>query len=255
MAKTLLTSLGPAGTPHEVKQLRQSSFDLHQQIGSAVIYKHRWNADDVTAGRTTVCPNHTSVYRGRDETWDPVCFGTGYTGGFADGVVIFVTVQDTQETQIKIGPTGILTMDMHPAMTAPWMPAMGDGDMIITADFDPSNWDIVSEYERYLLKDVTPVTMRGPGWGRQQGGFLNRQTISQQSQLDKLPSDHPLYGVPIVFNYNNVMPIPNEISVVARIHGIDGDGPITINVGRPSFSSVGGYITGTVTNPGASVDI
>jgi len=238
MAKTLVNyNLGPAGTPQEVKDLRKSSYDLHNELGFPVMFKHRWTAKDAANGLTSPCPLHDDLYAGRDSEWDKICFGTGYVGGYADGQVVYVTIQDTQEAQIKIGPTGILTMDMHPALTAPWLPKMADGDLIILVEFDSNEWTVIDEEERYILRDVAPISMRGPGWGRQKGTLLNRQTISQQSALDKLPSTHPLYRVPIVFDYSTVPddptppfapepPGPDQaqqsmVSVVVHMHGIE----------------------------------
>lgn len=267
MATTLVNqNLGPAGTPQEVKDLRKSSYDFHNELGSAVIFKHRWNKDDVDAGRTWVCPFHDELYGNRDLTWDETCFGTGYVGGYADGQIVFVTLQDAPEAQIKVTPQGILTMDMQPAMSAPWLPKMGDGDLIITADFIPGQWKVVEMYERYVLQDVTPTTMRGPGWGRQSGAVIRRQRVSQQAQVQKLPVGHSLYDVPIEFDYSKVpvdptppySPDPPEIgtytefSVIAHIHGIESDSPSPI-AGKTTSAIRAVRITGVDPNPGVVV--
>lgn len=267
--KTLVNQyLGPAGTPQEVKDLRKSSFDLHDEIGTAVVFKHRWNAIDAEKGLARVCPFHDELYGNRDATWDSTCFGTGYVGGYADAQIVFVTIQDAPEAQIKVLPTGVLSMDLHPAMTAPWIPLMGDGDLIVTADFIQGSWAIDDLHERYVLRDVTPVTMRGPGWGRQNGSVIGRQIISQQSQLDKLPIGHPLYEVPLVFDYSSVpvdptppfVPDPDplhirtEIERTARIHGKDLDTPVTPTPSGTAVSIIRSVrITGTVSDPGSVV--
>src|SRR3954468_18115522 len=101
MATTLIDQyLGPANTPQEVKDLRKSSFDLHEQLGSPLVFKHRWNLDDLQAGRTWRCPYHDELYGDRGASWDNVCFGTGFVGGYSDGAIAFATVQDTLETAI-----------------------------------------------------------------------------------------------------------------------------------------------------------
>jgi len=270
MSKTLVNNnLGPAGTPQEVKDLRKSSFELHNELGTPVMFKHRWNEDDVRKGLTWPCPLHDDLYAGRDSEWDDICFGTGFVGGYADGQIVFVTIQDTQESQIKIGPTGILTMDMHPALTAPWLPKMGNGDLIITVEFDPTNWQVVDEEERYVLRDVTPISMRGPGWGRQRGTIINRQRISQESMLDKLPISHPLYRVPIEFDYTKVPtdptppfePTPPEdytytaISFLVRIHGIEDITPEEPVIGTPSSITQTVRMYGSNQDPGVHIFI
>lgn len=267
MATTLVNqNLGPAGTPQDVKDLRKSSYDLHDELGAPVIFKHRWNQDDVNAGLTWVCPYHDELYGNRDLSWDETCFGTGYVGGYADGQIVFVTLQDATEAQIKVTPQGVLTMDMQPAMTAPWLPKMGDGDLIITADFIPGSWEIIEMYERYVLEDVTPTTMRGPGWGRQSSSTLRRQRVSQSAQVQKLPIGHPLYDVPVEFDYSHVPPDPTppyqpeppvgktytEFSVAVRVHGIASDTPAP-PAGPTSSTTRDIRITGIDPDPGAVV--
>jgi hypothetical protein len=207
MAKTLVDvhSLGTGRTPQEVKDLRESSFELHQELGFPVIHKHRWNEVDLREGRAQQCPLHDELYDRAPQNC-PYCFGTGYVGGYSDGTIVYVTLQDTPQDTIKILPTGTLQMDQHPQMTAPWIPEMGDGDMIILADFEMGSWEIEDVHERYVLRQVNPITIRGPGWGRQQATTKSRFRISQEAAADKLPYGHELYNVPIVFDYNTVPP-------------------------------------------------
>lgn len=205
MPKTLAhQNLGGPGTPQEVKDLRKSSFDLHEELGFPVIHKHRWNIQDLREGRARLCPLHDPLYE--RSPYDSICFGTGYVGGFADGTIVYVTLQDAPLDTIRITPQGVLQMDQHPQLTAPWIPEMGDGDLIILASFDAGNWDVEDVHERYLLRQVNPITARGPGWGRQEATLNRRLRVSQQSQADKLPYGHDFYNVPIVFNYEDVPP-------------------------------------------------
>lgn len=209
MARTTLASrnLGGARTPQEVKQLRRSSFELHESLGFPVIHKHRWNEQDLREGLVQRCPLHDDLYDS-DPSYDNVCFGTGYVGGFSDPVIVNVTLQDAATDTIKISANGTLIMDTHPSLTAPWNPEIGDGDLIILADFEPGTWDIADTHERYELKEVTPITMRGPHFVRQPEVTRNRFRISQQANVDKLPWGHPFYDVPIVFDPSVVPPDP-----------------------------------------------
>jgi hypothetical protein len=189
-------NLGPRSDPQEVRDLRQSSFDFHETLGTPVLFKHRWNLEDEKNGVCKRCPLHDYIY-GQDSIWDELCFGTGFLGGYADGIVVFVTMGDSQEDVIRFDPQGVMIRDRHPGMSAPWLPKMGDGDLIIQAEFDPNTYDILDLSDRYVLKEVTPVTMRGPGrsWGGK--GFL----VNQESLLDRLPLGNHLYNVPVVFDY------------------------------------------------------
>lgn len=199
MPKTLSSvNLGPAGTPHSVKELRQSSFELHEQLGFPVIHKHRWNEQDFADGLVARCPLHDDIYD-RDLSWDSTCFGTGYVGGFGDPTIVYVTLQDSPSNTVRIGPQGVLMMDQHPALTAPWLPLMGDGDLIILADFVPATWDILDTHERYELREVRPITIRGPEF-RTSSTTLKRLRISQEAQVDRLPYGHPFLEVPIEYD-------------------------------------------------------
>ncbi len=208
MAKTLVhQTLGGPGTPQEIKDIRKSSFDLHEELGYPVVFKHRWNILDEREGRATKCPYHDELYEQSPRNCE-YCFGTGYVGGFADGQVVYVTLQDAPTDIIKLTPQGLLQMDQHPQMTAPWLPEMGDGDMVILADFNPRNWDIQDVHERYTLRQVNPITMRGPGWNRMSSTTSKRLRVSQESAADKLPYGHEFYEIPIIFNYDDVPPDP-----------------------------------------------
>jgi hypothetical protein len=204
VAKTLVqNNLGGAGTPQEVKDLRRSSFDLHGELGYPVIIKHRWNLQDEREGRAQRCPLHDELYDDSPKNC-PYCFGTGYVGGFADGVIVYVTIQDAPQDIIRMTPQGVLQMDQHPQMTAPWIPELGDGDLVILADFEPGSWDVADTHERYTLREVTPITIRGPGWGRQNSSVKNRFRVSQESAIDKVPYGHEFNDVPIVFDPEDV---------------------------------------------------
>jgi hypothetical protein len=198
MSKTLIDhNLGRRTDPQEIRNLRSSNFDLMTELGFPVIHKHKWNERDLELGLVRRCPN-TDIY-GRDHSSDPICFGTGYVGGFADGKIVYVTLGDAPTQIIRPSPQGTLIMDQHPQMNAPWIPEMGDGDLIILADFDPSTWEVLDMHERYELREVNPTTIRGPHL-RGKSSPSARWRVGQSSQVDKLPWGHPFYDVPIVFD-------------------------------------------------------
>lgn len=196
--------LGPKSVPHEVRDLRKASFDYHLELGMPIIHKHKWTAADVRDGKVKVCPFHDDLY-GRSLVQCNYCFGTGYIGGWDDGAITFVTFSDAQEDQIKLTPEGLLYFDSHPQFTSPWVPTLGDGDIIITADFELDTWTVIEEQERYVLREVTPRTMRG----FQSRVQTREYKVHQEGQLDKLALDDYRYRVPIVFDLTTVpMPLP-----------------------------------------------
>lgn len=197
--------LGPRSTPQEVRDLRKASFEYHIDKGMPVVHKHKWTPQDVREGRARKCPYHDISYEG-SSTECPYCFGTGILGGWDDAAITFITIADAPIDTIRPTPEGILVLDTHPQFTAPWVPPMGDGDIIITADFEPDNWDIITERERYVLREVTQRTMRG----FQKKVQTREYRVHQEGQIDKLPFGDYRYDVPLVFDYGAV-PDPGPI--------------------------------------------
>lgn len=110
--------LGGLDVPQDIRDLRQSSFDFHEELGYPVIFKHRWTLKDFREGLVERCPNHDELYHS-DPTWDPICFGTGFVGGFKDAEIVYISLSDAPIDSIKITDQGLLTLDQHPQMTAP----------------------------------------------------------------------------------------------------------------------------------------
>lgn len=84
---------------------------------------------------------------------------------------------------------------------------MQDGDIIIFAEFDAETWEVLDLRDRYVLKTVNQVTVRGPGYSRKPRTAVGKPFIvHQETTVDKLPYGHPFYEVPLYFDYNSVDP-------------------------------------------------
>jgi len=193
-----LLSIGP--TPKEIKRQRKATYDSLLSLGRPVIFKHRWNFQDANRGLCKVCPYFDETYH-RNKTDCLYCYGTGFLGGFADGVVTFAIIADAPVDQLKISSEGVILFDKHPQMVAPWIPEMGDGDLIITAEFDRSNWEVLQTIDVFELNQVDPTTVRGL-WGSYTDYTLYR--IQQISKIDRVPNNHIYRNVPIEFDYTSV---------------------------------------------------
>jgi len=253
-----LTDLGPRSTPQEIKDVRQSAYDFHFTYGMPVIHKHRWTLRDVKKGLARMCPYHAenSAYSQGLEGC-PYCFGTGILGGWADGILVTVTFSDVVEDRIKVGPQGILTFDRQPELVAPWIPDMGNGDMIITLDLSADGVQIEDTLDRFILKDVTPITVRG----FQKKVQTVEYKVRQQSMIDRVPDGDVYYDVPIVFDYGN-LPDPGggtgtETSIALNFatQGITGNHSSylqalrTTGKGTPVSTTLGFGIDGDAENP------
>jgi len=204
MPKLVTIDVGPRTVPQEVRDLRKSSLEFHHTLGQPVIHKHKWNEDDLREGRAQRCPFHDPLYD-RESDWCEYCFGTGYLGGWANGEIVYVSLADVQQDVFAQTPQGILVRQESPGMTAPWYPTMGDGDLIIEAEFHPHTWEVLDVYDRFMIQEVRPTTMRGPGFDNEIRG--KRWLVGQEAIIDKIPRNSPEYVVPIDFDYNDV-PLP-----------------------------------------------
>jgi hypothetical protein len=190
--------LGPRGTPQDIQRQRKSSFEYHETYGQPMIFKHRWTKRDLDEGRAQLCPLHDEAY-GQDQGSCPYCFGTGYLGGYADGVVAYVTFTDAPESRIRVGPGGVLLFQTDPDMQAPWLPEMGTGDLLIQASFD-EDMEVFDLHDRYVLGDVKKITIRGYQDKVQNVEFR----VNQQSNAIRVPESDLLQDVPLVFDYDDV---------------------------------------------------
>lgn len=65
---------------------------------------------------------------------------------------------------------------------------MQDGDLLITATFDPETWEVLDLGDRYVLKIVDQITVRGPGYNRHKRNAIGKPFIvHQEATVDKLP--------------------------------------------------------------------
>lgn len=184
--------------PADVQEFRRSALEAQMMYGEPVVLKSRYTERDVEEGRAIRCPyDHDATFE-QGRQWDPYCFGTGYLGGFADGVITFVTIADAPVDKIRLDRSGGLYMQQEPQMIAPWTPTIGEGDLIITGRFHKDNWTVIELLDRYLIDEVTPSTLRG----HSEYPDPDRYVTQQNCQITLLPHTHELYQVPIVFDYD-----------------------------------------------------
>lgn len=196
--------IGPASVPQDIKRLRREVLDYFQKLGQPVIFKHKWTNDDVEAGLAEYCPYCFNTAYKQPSQVDPYCFGTGYLGGFAAGVIVFVTLGDTARDSFTLTEQGVLMKDNHPTCSAPWQPYFQDGDLLITGSFDPDLWDIRGLSDRYIVREVNGVNLRGSRPQRD----INLYQVSQQFQVDEIQAEHPYWNVPVIFDTADLPPTP-----------------------------------------------
>jgi hypothetical protein len=224
--------VGPQSTPQDIKDMRRSTFEYQRMYGMPVIHKHRWNLRDMKKGLAKRCPYHYDDTYEQDRARCPYCFGTGFLGGYADGQIVWVTFSDATEDRIRVGAGGILMFEREPQLTAPWIPDIGTGDLIITAEFldDSFTVDENDLLDRFTLKEVKPITIRGYQRKVQTVEFK----VQQNSQIERVPDGDILYDVPLIFDYGNlpepqpepVDPVPVQTFTVRSLKVV-GMNPLT----------------------------
>jgi hypothetical protein len=250
-------NVGPPSVPREIRQLRQQSLDYHTRLGQPFIVKRRLTLEDVEAGLAQRCPYDQNAAYNQGDPDDPYCFGTGILGGFADGIVQFLVLSDTEQDMFQLSDAGMLVRSSDPTCTAPWTPLLHDGDLIIAADFDPNNFTILAMHERYELNQVSPVAPRGGaplGFAthRNRGNldFQNRgdMIVAQNFRVNRLPPGHPLYDVPVDFQDTNpVLPNPPPVP--------PGGDPDDYPTPKVAFASIGLRAIGdSIAGPGGGGD-
>lgn len=203
-------TLGPENVPQDVRKLRRHIHDYFNKLGQPVIFKHKWTNDDVAAGLAQYCPYCFNKAWKQPSQVDPYCFGTGFLGGFAQGVIVFVTLGDTSKDVFKLTEEGVLTKDNHPTCSAPWLPDFQDEDLLIAGTFDPNLWDVTGLSDRYIIQEVNAINPRGSIMPNGRRVILdnNKWQVSQQFQIDSIQEQHPYWRVPVIFDYSTIPAYP-----------------------------------------------
>ncbi len=116
--------------------------------------------------------------------------------GYGPGFLTYAILPDRQEDVFKLTPQGAMVRQQTATVQLPWWPQVGDNDFLACVRLF-NNGRIAQTYERYQLKMVTPITMRGYDRGGNRefeanaGG--NRFWVGQQCELVKVPNNDILY--------------------------------------------------------------
>ena len=222
--------VGEQYIPQDVKRRRRQVYDLMRHMGTPVLVKHMYNADDVERGLAVRSDNYDPVY-GQTRHNDPISHGIGFvsaethdeewvtpdgeivksstkpTGakpapkyrGFGPGYLIYMVQPDVAQDLFKVNDAGVLIKVQSATAQAPWYPEINDNDLIINVEID-GNGQIIDTHERYQAKMSSPVTMRGyDRRGRREytedGG--NRFVMNQTFEMTLVPEFDELYRVEV----------------------------------------------------------
>lgn len=122
--------------------------------------------------------------------------------GYGPGFLTYVILPDRPEDVFKLDPRGAMIRIQNAKLQLPWWPLVGDNDIMIAVQLDDAG-NIIESFERYQLKQTTPITMRGDDrFGRREvsganvGG--NRYWVGQECEAVKvMPLTDPIYDVEV----------------------------------------------------------
>jgi hypothetical protein len=221
MHKQNLKDVGTPTTPQDMRRLRREAGDFLRRYGEPVVHLHAFTLDDLRNGKARRCPVCIMEYNEEPRSDCQVCFGSGLVsieddptqwidsagfptntptdkpkplyGGWGYPILTRVVQPDVSTDEFRLTPEGVLTQVQQAQGFAFWQPQMYDQDLLVNVSVAKDNTTINNVFDRFLLRSVMPMTMRG--WGiREQ----NRRYITgQRFEMDKAPSNHPVQNVSV----------------------------------------------------------
>lgn len=222
--------VGPPNTPQEVKRLRRENMDYCRRMGQPIIWRHFYSLEDVDAGIAKPCPAcFDSVYK-QTRGDCPVCYGFGFAsvednpdplwitqdgtvvesdsqpggtirapryGGFGAPVTTWMVEPDIAEDVFQINKQGVMIQTYDAQGVAPWIPTMGDNDLCVNVVLQPDGFTIVELLDRFQLKQVQQITIRGFGKRVKYGTSGQPYQVAQSFQMNKGLIGTSLYNVPV----------------------------------------------------------
>lgn len=230
---------GDPQVPRDIKNMRVSTMEAMRRAGTPVLLKRRYTPGDIDVGDAQVSPARDSTF-GQTRQDDPASNGVGFVSldaqpgewwdpatqtvtvtdqyanpptdtavpapryrGYGPGFLTYVILPDRPEDVFKIDPRGVMTKVQQAKVQLPWWPIVGDSDIMVVVDLDDAG-RIANAYERYVLHQVQPITMRGMDRsGRRESPVAdaggNRFWIGQECDASMVPenSNNPIYNVEI----------------------------------------------------------
>lgn len=213
---------GTPESPRDVRQYRASVAETLRALGSPVMVKHKYNADDVEKVVAVESPNRSTTF-GQTRRNDPISHGVGFVSveeqddewigpdadevvvsetspgegwvnapryrGYGPGYLLYLIEPDRAEDLFKLSEGGAIIRVQEAQALAPWYPEINDNDLIINVEFDRAG-NVVATHERYEAKMVSPIAMRGydrRGGREHQGVLGNRFVVGQNFEMAFVP--------------------------------------------------------------------
>lgn len=119
-------------------------------------------------------------------------------GGFDQPILTWLVEPDVAVDVFRIADQGTLVRTYEAQGTAPWYPRLGDNDLCVNVDLALNDFSIVGTNDRFQLKIVQQVTVRGFGKaGRPRAQTQQAYLVEQTFQMAKFPDNSQIYNVPV----------------------------------------------------------
>lgn len=229
MQVSSIFDVGAANTPQEIKRLRRQTMDICRRMGQPVIFRHMWDRDDVKNGLAIQCPACFNTYYDQVRNDCLVCFGFGFVstefeptdtlfinnqgeivegdpgtgvrapryGGFDKAHLTWIIEPDIAVDVFRINEQGVMIRTYDATGSAPWSPDLGDNDLCINVVLDNDGFSVQQTNERFQLKMVQNVTVRGFGKLARNNGGGQVYLVGQTFQMSHGPEESSLYDVPV----------------------------------------------------------
>lgn len=241
--KNVIRYTGDAGAPQDILRRRRLSLETMRRMGTPVLLKHLFTIEDVEKGIAEPSVGLDTIYQQPIHD-DQLSYGTGYVSvekspggewikpateteaaelkiqtegepgwekaplyrGYGPGYLTYVILPDVPEDRYKLTEEGALIRTQQARLQLPWYPQVADNDLLVVCEIDSAE-QIIQTFERYQLKMVSPITMRGAaalqrdGLGRREADTAsltaggNRHLVGQQCEANKVPETDPIYLV------------------------------------------------------------
>jgi hypothetical protein len=231
--KNIINYEGEENVPRDVRRRRHQVMELMRRMGTPVIIKHMYNTDDVDNGIAERSPGYDDIYD-QSSHMDHLSHGIGWVSvekspnewispagtivvsgtspgasyiqapkyrGFGPGSLTYVVLPDVAEDMFRLDEAGALIRIQTARAQMGWYPNVNDNDLLILTEID-SRQQVVNTYERYQLKQTSPISMRGRDKRgvrhlTEQVDYGNQYVLNQIFELTLVPSNDELYNVEV----------------------------------------------------------
>ena len=118
-------------------------------------------------------------------------------GGFGQSILTWMVEPDVAVDVFRINEQGVLQQTYDAQGVAPWYPELGDNDLCMNVVLAPDGFTILETADRFQLKLVQQVTIRGFGKPGQPHSPAQRFQVAQTFQMSKAPENSSLYDISV----------------------------------------------------------